>query len=211
MLELVIARHGQAHCNLNGLITGTRTCTGLTDHGRHQARLLADRLACETPPVALYASPTPRAAQTAAILAARLAMAVRCDDRLQPPAPGALDGLPWPTARKLWPSDPDNPDRPLAPHTEPWRDHRGRIGDFLAQLRQNHLSGRVLLVAHTETVTAAYECLVRTNLLHHVKIAVTNTALTAWQTIDERPNVHPPHPRWALISHNDHRHLHSRR
>jgi 2,3-bisphosphoglycerate-dependent phosphoglycerate mutase len=34
--ELILARHGEAHCNLAGLAGGEKTCTGLTARGRQQ-------------------------------------------------------------------------------------------------------------------------------------------------------------------------------
>ncbi len=42
--ELLLVRHGQAHCNLDGLVGGEQTCTGLTSHGRDQLARLAVRL-----------------------------------------------------------------------------------------------------------------------------------------------------------------------
>jgi SAM-dependent methyltransferase len=42
--ELVIARHGEAHCNVLGVVGGERGCTGLTDLGHRQATQLATRL-----------------------------------------------------------------------------------------------------------------------------------------------------------------------
>ena len=42
--RLLIARHGEARCNVAGLAGGDKTCTGLTDLGRRQVQLLAARL-----------------------------------------------------------------------------------------------------------------------------------------------------------------------
>lgn len=70
--RLILVRHGQAHCNVAGVIGGRRGCTGLTDHGRHQTRLLADRLSADHakgPITAAYTTPLPRARETADIRA----------------------------------------------------------------------------------------------------------------------------------------------
>ena len=65
MRELLIARHGQAVCNLTGIIAGPRTCTGLTSLGRAQAVMLASRLRREArtrdPITAIHTSPRRRA------------------------------------------------------------------------------------------------------------------------------------------------------
>jgi 2,3-bisphosphoglycerate-dependent phosphoglycerate mutase len=34
--ELLIARHGEAHCNRNQIVGGPKGCKGLTDRGRRQ-------------------------------------------------------------------------------------------------------------------------------------------------------------------------------
>ncbi|WP_165968518.1 histidine phosphatase family protein [Saccharopolyspora elongata] len=73
------ARHSQAHCNLHGTIGGPRGCTGLTDHGRHQAQQLAKRLGADhahAPITATYTTPLRRARETADIIANHLALPV---------------------------------------------------------------------------------------------------------------------------------------
>lgn len=42
--EVILARHGEAHCNLAGIAGGENGCTGLTDRGRGQVRTLGARL-----------------------------------------------------------------------------------------------------------------------------------------------------------------------
>lgn len=60
--EIVLARHGETAWTLSGQHTG-RTDIDLTDHGRHQAGQLADRLAGRAFAVVLT-SPQRRAAET---------------------------------------------------------------------------------------------------------------------------------------------------
>ena len=57
--SLLLTRHGEAHCNVAGVAGGEKTCTGLTERGRMQVRLLAERLHAEAPPDVLYAAPRP--------------------------------------------------------------------------------------------------------------------------------------------------------
>lgn len=47
--ELVLARHGEAHCNRDQIVGGPRGCRGLTDRGHRQARLLAPGGCVATP------------------------------------------------------------------------------------------------------------------------------------------------------------------
>ena len=72
-MELLLIRHGEAIYGEND---------GLTETGRKQAELLAQRL--ESGDLHhLYASPVPRARDTAAIVAARLGNDIRYDERFR--------------------------------------------------------------------------------------------------------------------------------
>ena len=66
--ELVMVRHGEAVCNVRGVLGGALGCTGLTADGRAQASRLAGRLADEharKPFDAFYATPRLRVRQPA--------------------------------------------------------------------------------------------------------------------------------------------------
>ena len=73
--RIVLVRHGEAVCNVSGVCGGPVGCTGLTDRGRAQVSVLAERLS-ETGELAgadaLYASILPRAVETAVLLAPAL-------------------------------------------------------------------------------------------------------------------------------------------
>ena len=68
--SLLLTRHGEAHCNVAGVAGGEKTCTGLTERGRTQVRLLAERLCAEAPADVLYAAPRRRVQESAQILSA---------------------------------------------------------------------------------------------------------------------------------------------
>ncbi|MGH3160075.1 MAG: histidine phosphatase family protein, partial [Streptosporangiaceae bacterium] len=122
--RLILVRHGQAHCNVRGVIGGPRGCTGLTDHGRHQARLLAARLHAEhaqAPITAAYTTPLPRACQTADIISGELSIPITPDDDLREPDYGNADGQPWAHVVAAFGRIPAlYPDQPIAPGAEPW-------------------------------------------------------------------------------------------
>ena len=66
--RIVLVRHGEAQCNLNHVVGGLKGCTGLTDLGRRQVAVLADRLYESgelRDATALYSSVLPRAVETA--------------------------------------------------------------------------------------------------------------------------------------------------
>lgn len=166
--RLVLVRHGEAVCNVAGVVGGPRGCTGLTDRGVAQAGALADRLARtgELGAVgALYASVLPRATQTAAIVAPALerwregaALEVRRDCGLCELHPGdEADGLGWGefVARFGEPGWDLDPDRPLAPGGESWRGFVARVADALGTVTARHRGQTVVVVCHAGVVEAA--------------------------------------------------------
>ncbi len=102
--RIVLIRHGEAACNLNGVIGGRNGCTGLTDLGTRQVAALADRL-YENGELreasALYSSVLPRAVETAERLRSVVGpgpralgpVRQRCD--LCELHPGESDGMSW--------------------------------------------------------------------------------------------------------------------
>jgi probable phosphoglycerate mutase len=207
--ELSIARHGQAWCNLEQPIAGPATCRGLTDHGRGQAGRLAARLAADhqRPITALYTSPLPRTRQTADIIAAAVDLPVTVIDELREPDYGTADGACWADVVAAFGAAPAlHPDRPIADGAETWRQHQQRVHIALRGLLDRHVEQRIVVVAYGETVTAAHHLFCDTTALP-VAFAVDQTALTTWrqQPISWlRPG---DGLRWALIRHNDTRHL----
>ena len=66
--DLLLVRHGQAVCNVTGVVGGPRSCTGLTPLGREQARQLAARLNGGEPVTVMYTAPRLRVQETAQII-----------------------------------------------------------------------------------------------------------------------------------------------
>ncbi|HEV2999856.1 MAG TPA: histidine phosphatase family protein [Solirubrobacteraceae bacterium] len=80
---ILLARHGVTESNRERRFQGQNDVP-LSDLGREQARALAERAAAErTRVAALYTSPLPRAAETAAIVGERLGLEPRPDERLK--------------------------------------------------------------------------------------------------------------------------------
>ena len=85
-------RHGENPANLTGELSCRQVDYPLTGHGVEQARALADVLAREPAPAAIYASPLRRAAQTARIASARLGVPVHTLEELRELDVGDLEG-----------------------------------------------------------------------------------------------------------------------
>ena len=126
--RIVLVRHGEAVCNVNGIVGGIRGCTGLTGLGRRQVSALARRLERTgelAGATALYASVLPRAVETAEILRpvvgdGKLDVVQEC--ALCELHPGESDGLTWQEVVDRfgvpeWDTDPDTL---IAPGGESW-------------------------------------------------------------------------------------------
>ncbi|OAA27901.1 phosphoglycerate mutase family protein [Frankia sp. EI5c] len=75
--DLLLVRHGEAHCNLAWIAGGDLGCTGLTDRGRVQAADLARGLRAlhdDRPVDAVYVAPRLRVRQTAEIIHGELGL-----------------------------------------------------------------------------------------------------------------------------------------
>jgi probable phosphoglycerate mutase len=96
ILRLTFIRHAQSEMNLKThLVCGRSNHSPLTEKGRQQALLAADRLAAmhaEHPFDHILCSPAVRTQSTVAPLAEKLGMRVNIDDRLQELDQGSLTG-----------------------------------------------------------------------------------------------------------------------
>lgn len=204
--ELVVVRHGRAHCNDTGTIAGP-ACTGLTDTGRAQATATAHHLRRDGTVTAIHASTTPRALETAELIANTLGLTVTAEPGLRVPDPGAAEGQQWATARAAWQPDARNPTRPTAPGAETWHAYLDRATVTLAGLLDQHANGTLLIVGHTETLTAILYLLLDTTTLGQLKVAFDHCAITRLHATVEWPGVDVFHQRWSLVQHNDTGHL----
>jgi probable phosphoglycerate mutase len=208
--ELLLARHGLAHCNVAGIVGGPRSCTGLTERGREQAALLAARLRREfavgQPLARVYASPRRRAQETAELVADAVRAPVRYDDRLTDPNLGLADGRSWSEIRAALSLDTNEfPETKLDSEGETWAGYVGRVADALNSVVADGSEGRRLVIGHSETVLAAFHVflgLPRGSRLPF-DCAVDHTAVTIWRSSDR----HGRTARWTLVRHNDTSHL----
>ena len=91
-MKIYAARHGQTDMNLRNEVSGV-TDVELTELGKEQARILADKLLGKADKISLIiASPMKRAQQTAHIVAEALHVPVVTDERLREQDYGIFEG-----------------------------------------------------------------------------------------------------------------------
>jgi probable phosphoglycerate mutase len=105
--RVVLGRHGEATCNVEGVVGGPSGCTGLSPTGRREARSLLIRF-LETGELAdaeaLYASVLARARETATIAAPGIGAGRPpvADCELCELHPTEADGLRWEEFRRRY-------------------------------------------------------------------------------------------------------------
>ena len=204
--RVVLIRHGEATCNVAGLVGGRAGCSGLTGTGRRQAQALRTRLlgSGELADVAaLYTSVLPRALETAEIVFAGTGLehGAVADCALCELHPGEADGLTWEEFRARY-GEPDfdaDPDQEVAPGGESWRSFVARASGALARVAEAHPSARVAVVCHGGVIEASLTAFLpvapgrpRLGLL------TEHTSLTEWERSGDR---------WRLLRYNDAAHL----
>jgi probable phosphoglycerate mutase len=160
--RIVLIRHGQGICNVDGRIGGPVGCTGLTSLGRAQAAALGERLARSGElgaATVLYASTLPRAIETMVIVAKALdrSPAEIVEERaLSELEPGEADGLIWEDyAQRYGAADWDrDPSVPLSPGAESWNRFVDRSGAALEDLAAAHEGALVVVGTHAGFIEA---------------------------------------------------------
>lgn len=202
-VRLLMVRHGEAHCNVHGVVTGTEGCDGLTPQGHRQAAGAAMALAAEQHNVAaVYSSPALRAVQTALPIAEAVGAPVTCT--LPGPAFGQAQGRAWEDVLPGLdcPMEPAL-DTPIAEGAESWMEWVHRVGTHLDTLAAEHHGQTIVLVAHKMSVQAAEAWFHHPLRGHDIcLIAADFASITEWE---HRPVGHAAHRRWlwARHRHND--------
>jgi probable phosphoglycerate mutase len=204
--RIVLVRHGEAVCNVNGIVGGVRGCTGLTELGRRQISALAARLEVTgelAGATALYASVLPRAVETAALLRAVVgggALDVVQECALCELHPGESDGLSWQEVIDRfgvpeWDTDPDTV---IAPGGESWSAFVARASAAVGALARRHPGELVVAAVHAGVI----ESTMISNLTIPPVVSrrgwtrIVHASLTEWEWV-------PTESRWVLIRFND--------
>lgn len=210
--RVTIVRHGEAHVNLERGIAA-EDCRGLTGRGRGQVEYTAMHLAraagVEGGFDVLYVSPRRRCVESAEPIAKALGIQVVFAPELR-----SLDhgpGDPWdPAVNAIGTIPPLAPEAAPLPGAECWASYRARAGGFLAALPSRQPGANILIVAHAETqdaAIAAYFGLPPGSGARAYQIT-WHTGISRWSHRHQSwPGAHDTGA-WALVAHNDVRHLH---
>jgi 2,3-bisphosphoglycerate-dependent phosphoglycerate mutase len=207
--ELVLARHGEAACNVAGIVGGDHGCTGLTPRGRRQVERLAVRLTREhadRPFDVVYTTPRRRVQETAEIVTRSLGLPPVVENDLRGLDHGEADGRPWQDIKAAFGGPPQHsPDQRYAPGSESWSAYLDRATRALEIILARHDGYRVLVLAHGETIEAAHTLLLNlaSGTCRHARFVTDHACLTHWQRHVNRLN----QAVWMLVAHNDTRHL----
>jgi 2,3-bisphosphoglycerate-dependent phosphoglycerate mutase len=207
--RLVLVRHGEARAALDRVVAGERGCSGLSDLGRLQARLLRDRLARTGEVVAdvLASSTLPRAIETAEIIAPVLAGSmvekpeIVQDRDLSELHPGECDTLSWDEYAERYGVDMrSRPFEPMSPGGESLAEFNVRVGRALTRLADENEGRSVVVACHGGVVMSSMNCFLGLPVLPSpaVDLLVTNTSLTEWERRQGQ---------WRLVRYNDAAHL----
>jgi len=195
-MRLLLIRHGESICGVNGIVGGERGCTGLTERGLAQARALRDRLTNEAFAAdVIYTSTLPRAVQTAEIVADGLGLPPEQDPNLREFIPGEMDGTPWEAWDRFDVSA--EPDRPMSPGGESLNVFKARVAALLDRFAADHPGQTVVAVCHGGVIgTSIYRAFGIPDGL--IWADIDFTSITEWRREEER---------WRLVRFNDVAHL----
>jgi probable phosphoglycerate mutase len=204
--RIVLVRHGEAVCNVNGVVGGDVGCTGLTDLGRRQVAALAARLA-ETGELsdvdALYASVLPRAIETAELLRPVLGEGAstvvrQCD--LCELHPGEADAMTWQEVIDNFgvPEWDTNPEWVIAPGGESWTGFVDRAGAAVQALAEHHPGELLVAAVHAGVIEATLINFlgIPPEASRRGWVRIAHASMTEWEWAPKRAQ-------WILIRFND--------
>jgi len=207
--RIVLVRHGEAACNRDGVVGGPKGCSGLTDLGRRQVAVLADRL-YESGELrgaaALYSSVLPRALETAQRLRpvvgsgpmALGAVRERCD--LCELHPGDSDGMPWGDVVETFgvPDWDQDPTAPIAPGGESWAEFVVRASTAVRDVVRAHPGELVVAAVHAGVIEATMITFlgVPPAVYRRGWVRIVHASMTEWEWV-------PDEDRWILLRFND--------
>lgn len=203
--RIVLVRHGESFATVERYIGGVRTCKGLTDHGKAQARALGERLkrTGEITADAIVSSAFPRARQTAEIVAPFIGHSeidVRPGFGEHDPGP-VCDGLTFDdfVAKYGRPNFNGDPHAVTFPGGETLAQFHDRVISALQELERDYMGKTVIVTCHGGTIDGVLRHCLQSPSTGRFEVFTKNTSLT--EILRPRENV------WRLLRYNDHAHL----
>jgi probable phosphomutase (TIGR03848 family) len=165
---VLLVRHGTTPTT-GKVLPGRAPGLHLSDHGRAQAEAVASRIAALTDaarPVAVYASPLERTAETAKPIARQLGLRVRTERGLLECDFGEWTGASLKVLAKKpeWGQVQRNPSGFRFPGGESFLEMQARITSAVARLCASHPGQTVVAVSHADPIKAAVATAAGTHL-----------------------------------------------
>ena len=209
--RLLLVRHGESQVMTKGIVGGPKTCSGLSDLGRAQARALRDRFAAGNEPAVdlVYASPLARAKETTEIVLPALGFPsdheVLIHDELEEMRLWPADGMSWDAARKAFDfvQPAQRPYAPVIAGAESRASFRMRVANVLHEIAERHPGSTIFIGCHGGVVSSAMAMAFGISPAHP-GVGVT-TKLTSITEIDLLTD--GDHQRWQVRRFNDAAHL----
>ena len=146
MTALYLVRHGEVH-NPTGIIYGRLPNFGLSANGRAQLEQAANILAPTGPFHALYASPMQRAQESASILADRLDLEIRTEERIIETSIGPYQGKRFEDLPRPYITE-----QPVHEGIECAASIRARFLEWADEMRARHPGERIIAVSHRDPI-----------------------------------------------------------
>ena len=189
--RLLLCRHGQTGFNAALRFQGQMD-EPLSDRGRQQARLLAQRLADE-PIDAAYTSDLGRAHETAILALAERPVPLHVDERLREVAFGRWEGMTFAEIKQKYPDDVAARDRDRVHYAMPGGESlaqlANRIGGFLKDILPRHQGDCILVIAHGGTVNAVISTLLDMPLTSWWRLRNHNANVSVLRFTPEGPRL----------------------
>jgi 2,3-bisphosphoglycerate-dependent phosphoglycerate mutase len=154
-MQILFIRHGESEADILNVHEG-RADFPLTELGRKQVRLMANKVKSSYPPDYIWASTLKRAHETASVLAETVGCPVQFEDELMEHNNGILAGLSFDEAKKYkLPHELDMHER--VENGESEIEFRMRIEVAFSRIIASSTSDRIAIVAHGGVIN----CLLR--------------------------------------------------
>ncbi len=177
-------RHGQARNNVERVLAGRAKGYPLTDLGIKQAEKIADFL--EPFKIsAVYSSPVERAEQTASIVAKKLKLDYKIDERLTEIDMGHLSGMPYEQMfkkfgnifLKFYEGHPVIEENKI----ETFASIKNRVLDLVEHASKKHNDGDVLFVTHMDPIKSMLSTTMQLKPESLYELIIRNASLTMFK------------------------------
>ena len=149
-MRLILVRHGQTEWNAGGRYQG-QSNVALSDTGRKQARLLAERFPVKQLD-AIYTSDLDRAKETAECVGEKFGVTVYPEEAFRELSFGDWEGLTYQQITARWPEEANKlftaPDELVIPNGETFQELQKRALDKIHLLYGKHIDQTVAVFAH---------------------------------------------------------------